>query len=195
MSAETISPRRLFELRNADVDVELIDVRTPAEYREMHVSFARNVPLDRLSAATLTTDRTGSPQPLYVICRSGGRGKRACEMLIASGRENVINVEGGTLAWEQAGLPVVRGEKAISLERQVRIAAGSLVLIGSALGALIHPYWFGLAAFVGAGLVFAGVTDTCGMGLILARMPWNQGSASSDESSPAAACSTSQANS
>ncbi len=69
---------------------------------------------------------------------------------------------------------MVRGKKTISLERQVRIAAGTLVLVGSALGAFVHPYWIGLAAFAGAGLVFAGVTDTCGMAMFLARMPWNQ---------------------
>jgi hypothetical protein len=86
----------------------------------------------------------------------------------------VINIEGGTNACIVAGLPVVRGKKAISLERQVRIAAGLLVLLGVILGWLVHPAFFGLAAFVGAGLVFAGVTDTCGMGMILARMPWNQ---------------------
>jgi hypothetical protein len=74
----------------------------------------------------------------------------------------------------ECGLPVVRGKKAISLERQVRIAAGLLVLLGALLGWLVHPALVGLSAFVGAGLVFAGVTDTCGMGLLLARMPWNQ---------------------
>ncbi len=86
----------------------------------------------------------------------------------------MVNVEGGTQAWDQAGLPVVRGQQAMSLERQVRIAAGSLVVLGSALGAFVSPYWIGLAAFVGAGLVFAGITDTCGMGMLLARMPWNK---------------------
>jgi predicted branched-subunit amino acid permease len=74
-----------------------------------------------------------------------------------------------------AGLPVVKGSKsAISIERQVRIGAGSLVLIGVILGFLIHPAFFGLTAFIGAGLVFAGVTDWCGMGLLLARAPWNR---------------------
>jgi hypothetical protein len=86
----------------------------------------------------------------------------------------VVNVEGGTQAWAQAALPVVRGKKAISLERQVRIAAGSLVLIGSLLSYFAHPYWIALPAFVGAGLLFSGITDTCGMGMLLARMPWNQ---------------------
>ena len=83
-------------------------------------------------------------------------------------------MEGGTLACEAANLPVVRGQKAISLERQVRIAAGSLVLIGAILGFWVDPYWIALAAFVGAGLIFAGITDTCGMAMLLARMPWNQ---------------------
>ena len=106
---------------------------------------------------------------------AAGRGAaKACEKFVAAGFTNVVNVEGGVLAWEQAGLPVVRGKKAMSLERQVRIAAGSLVVLGSALGFFVHPYFMAVPAFVGAGLVFAGVTDTCGMGMMLARMPWNQ---------------------
>ena len=119
--------------------------------------------------------RDGSAQePLYVICRSGGRGRQACEKFLQAGFSNVVNVEGGTTACVEAGLPVVRGRKAISLERQVRIAAGSLVLLGAVLGWFVHPAFVGLSAFVGAGLMFAGITDTCGMGMILARMPWNQ---------------------
>ncbi len=119
--------------------------------------------------------RDGSAQePLYVICRSGGRGRQACEKFLQAGFSNVVNVEGGTTACVEAGLPVVRGRKAISLERQVRIAAGSLVLLGAVLGWFVHPALVGLSAFVGAGLMFAGITDTCGMGMILARMPWNQ---------------------
>ena len=85
-----------------------------------------------------------------------------------------MNVEGGTQAWEQAGLPVVRGKKTISLERQVRIAAGALVFLGTILGAAVSPYLLIIPGFVGAGLVFAGITDTCGMGMMLAKMPWNQ---------------------
>lgn len=172
MSITSITPQQLSELKTSGQEVDLIDVRIPVEFREVHVEFARNVPLDRLDAARLAAEQNGSP--LYVICRSGSRGQQACERLLSAGLTNVVNVAGGTLAWEQAGLPVVRGEKAISLERQVRIAAGTLVLIGSVLGAFVHPYWIGLAAFVGAGLIFAGVTDTCGMAMLLARMPWNQ---------------------
>jgi rhodanese-related sulfurtransferase len=174
MSVTKMSPKQLHDLVQSGASIELIDVRTPVEYREVHVGFARNVPLDQLDAAKFASGRGDSAQPLYVICRSGSRGKQACEKFLSAGYTNVVNVEGGTQAWDQAGLPVVRGKKAISLERQVRIAAGSLVLVGSVLGAFVSLYWIGLAAFVGAGLVFAGITDTCGMGMMLARMPWNQ---------------------
>ncbi len=169
MSAPAISPRRLAERRAAGETVELIDVRTPVEFREVHAEGARNVPLDRLDPAAF-----GGAGPVYVICKSGGRGRQACEKLLAAGVAAVTNVEGGTQAWVDAGLPVVRGKAAVSLERQVRIAAGALVLLGSGLAWFVDPAFVGLAAFVGAGLVFAGVTDTCGMGLLLARMPWNR---------------------
>lgn len=192
MSIETITPQKLAELVQSGVPVDLIDVRTPVEFREVHVAFARNLPLDLLDASRVAADRGSSGQPLYVICRSGKRAQQACEKLIAAGLTQVVNVEGGTQAWDQAGLPVVRGPKTISLERQVRIAAGALVLVGAALGAFVHPAGIALSAFVGAGLVFAGITDTCGMGLLLARMPWNRSSAppSSASGPAAAACPT-----
>ncbi len=175
MGVTTITPKELEDLRREGRAVDLIDVRTPVEYREVHAEVARSVPLDRLDPRALVAARSGTErEPVYTICRSGSRGRQACEAFHAAGFTNVVNVEGGTLAWEQAGLPVVRGKKAVSLERQVRIAAGSLVVFGSALGAFVHPAFLGLSAFVGAGLVFAGVTDTCGMGMILARMPWNR---------------------
>lgn len=175
MNASAISPAALAEICKQGTKIELIDVRTPVEYREVHVETARNVPLDQLDAPVLFEARNGSAsEPLYVICHSGSRGQQACEKLLKAGFTNVINVEGGTSACIKAGLPVVRGKKAVSLERQVRIAAGSLVLLGAGLGWFVHPAFFGLSAFVGAGLVFAGITDTCGMALVLARMPWNQ---------------------
>ena len=173
MSVASISPRQLSDLVRSGAAVDLIDVRTPVEFREVHVGFARNLPLDQLEAGQVQAQRQSSDQPLYVICRSGSRGRQACEKLIAGGVTNVVNVEGGTLAWDQAGLPVVRGKKAISLERQVRIVAGSLVFIGSLL-AITSPWWLILPGFIGAGLTFAGITDTCGMAMMLAKMPWNQ---------------------
>ena len=174
MTIATISPKQLSDALQAGKSIELIDVRTPVEFREVHVDFARNVPLDQLNAAHIAAGRNGLSEPLYVICRSGNRAKQACEKFVAAGDTNVVNVEGGTLAWEQAGLPVTRGKQAISLERQVRIAAGLLVLTGAVLGYFVNLNWIGLSAFVGAGLAFAGITDTCAMGMLLARMPWNQ---------------------
>lgn len=175
MNITVIKPQELAELSKEVQKFDLIDVRTPVEYREVHVEFARNVPLDQLDPAALMQARNGSAnEPLYVICRSGSRGQQACEKFLKAGFSNVVNIEGGTLACVEAGLPVVRGKKAMSLERQVRIAAGLLVVTGSALGYFVNPYWIGLAAFVGAGLAFAGITNTCAMGMMLARMPWNQ---------------------
>jgi len=180
MAIATISPPDLAARLKRGEAHDLIDVRTPVEYREVHVDIARNVPLDQLDPAALMEVRNGSAnEPLYLICRSGSRGQQACEKFLKAGFTNVVNVEGGTMACVEAGLPVTRGKSTISLERQVRIAAGLLVVAGSALGYFVHPYWIGLAAFIGAGLTFAGITDTCGMGMILARMPWNQVDASS----------------
>jgi rhodanese-related sulfurtransferase len=175
MSGQTsVSVSRLAELgKQGHVDV--IDVRTPVEYREVHATMARNVPLDSLDPHAVMKARNGSGEnPLYVMCRSGNRSSQACKKFVDAGYTNVVNVEGGATAWDRAGLPVIRGKKAISLERQVRIAAGFLVLLGAVLGYLVHPYFIGLSAFVGAGLMFAGITDTCGMAMVLAKMPWNQ---------------------
>jgi len=175
MSATTITPGELERLRREGCAVDLLDVRTPAEYRESHAEGARLVPLNALDPTKVMEARQGEAgEPLYLICQSGARSRQAAERFLAAGFTNVVSVEGGTSAWEQAGLPVIRGKKTVSLERQVRIAAGSLVLLGTLLGVLVHPGFLGLSAFVGAGLVFAGVTDTCGMGMLLARMPWNQ---------------------
>ena len=173
-NVQTISVQQLAS-RQQQGDLDLIDVRTPVEFREVHVVRARNVPLDSLDPAAVMEARNGlADQPLYVVCQGGNRSSRACEKFIAAGFENVVSVDGGTNAWDAAGLPVVRGKKAISLERQVRITAGLLVLVGAVLGYLVHPYFIGLSAFIGAGLTFSGLTDTCGIAMMLAKMPWNQ---------------------
>lgn len=175
MDVKTIAPNDLEKLRRDRGSIDLVDVRTPAEFREVHAVSARNIPLDALKPDELMASRNGRRnEPIYVICRSDNRGKKACERLMAAGYNNVFNVAGGTLAWADLGLPVVRGKKTISLERQVRIAAGSLVMLGAVLALLVHPWFALLSAFVGGGLVFAGMTDTCGMAMLLARMPWNQ---------------------
>lgn len=172
----TISPSSLADLRRRGDGVMLIDVRTPAEYDEVHVEGAHNIPLDRLDPRAIAADLAGKTGgPLYFVCKSGGRSQKACEQMIAAGINNVVSVEGGTSACEAVGMKVARsGRKVMSLERQVRICAGGLVVLGAVLGHFVNPAWHGLSAFIGAGLVFAGVTDTCGMAMMLAKMPWNQ---------------------
>jgi rhodanese-related sulfurtransferase len=178
MSYTTITADELKKRHVADESLELIDVRTPKEFGEVHLTFAQNVPLDRLNPHDLLSNRDGhTGKPLYVICRSGKRSEMACQKITAAGYRDIVNVEGGTQACVDAGLPVIRGQKAMSLERQVRIVAGLMVLVGVALGYLVHPWIFALSGAIGAGLIFAGVTDTCMMGNLLAKMPWNQASA------------------
>ena len=174
MDEPTLTPTELEKLPRRGEAGELIEVRTPTEYRELRAESARLVLLDVLDPKAVMDSRNGSKDhPLDSICRSGSRGRTATEKFHVAGFTNILNVEGGSIAWVQAGLAVVRGKKAMSFERQVRIAAESLVVLGMALGTFIHPAFLGLSAFVGAGLVFAGLTDTCGMGMALCGMPWN----------------------
>lgn len=130
------------------------------------------MPLDRFDAAGVAATIPAGAT-VHLLCKSGARAAMAAQQLAAAGCPCVV-VEGGTDAWAGAGLPVVRGKRAVSLERQVRIVAGLLVLTGVVLGYTVHPYAFGLAGLVGAGLAIAGITDTCLMGMLLARMPWNR---------------------
>jgi rhodanese-related sulfurtransferase len=172
----TISPVELQNILVVQPNSPLIDVRTPVEFAEVHVPQARNIPLDEINPREFAASgRVRKDQPVYFLCRSGQRATKAAEKFAKEGFTQPILVEGGTLAWIEANLPVTRGKSnVISLERQVRIAAGSLVLTGVLLGWFVHRGFFGLSAFVGAGLVFAGITDFCGMGLLLAKSPWNK---------------------
>ena len=175
MPVQTMSPIDVYRLGQDGKPLQIIDVRTPVEFLEVHAEGAQSIPLDKLDPKKVMSGRNcAANEPLFFICKSGSRSAKAVERFQAAGFDNVISVHGGTAAWEQAGLPVVRGiKKVMSLERQVRIVAGLLVLLGSGLGWHFHPAFHALAAFVGAGLVFAGVSDWCGMGLLLAKMPWN----------------------
>jgi rhodanese-related sulfurtransferase len=150
----------------------LLDVRTPAEFEEMHIPGAILHPLSGLQAEEVRRLAEGK-SACILVCRSGARATEAAKKLLSSGLETPCVLEGGVMAWEAAGYEVARGRKTISLERQVRIAAGTLVLSGVLLGTFVNPLWLVLSGFVGAGLIFAGITDTCGMGMLLARMPWN----------------------
>lgn len=172
---QTIAPHDLEQLRQAGQPLRVIDVRTPAEHAQIHIPGVELMPLDRLDPARLRASGCAADTPLYLVCRGGGRATEAAKRLEENGFHECHVLTGGTLAWEEAGLPVTRGPgKVIPLERQVRIAAGSLVLTGVLLAHFVHPAFIFLSAFIGAGLVFAGITDWCGMGLLLARMPWNR---------------------
>jgi rhodanese-related sulfurtransferase len=153
--------------------VVLLDVRTPAEFGEIHIGGSKSMPLDRLDLAAVKA-ATADAEQCVLICQSGKRAEQAYQKISAAGCDHLAVLDGGVGAWEGAGLPVNRGKKAVSLERQVRIAAGLLVLTGVILGTWVHSGFFGISAFVGAGLIFAGVTDWCGMAMLLAKMPWNQ---------------------
>ncbi len=172
---KTIKPPELHQLSTTRPDLVLLDVRTPVEFHAEHIAGARNIPLDQLDPARLVEEAQLSKlEPVYLLCQSGGRATKAAEKFAQAGLENAVVVEGGTQGWIEAGLPVERGtSKVISLERQVRIGAGSLVVLGVLLAIFVHPYFIALSGFVGVGLVFAGATDWCGMGLLLAKAPWN----------------------
>ncbi len=150
----------------------VIDVRSPVEVLGESVPGAVAVPLDQLEARL--DEVRAVPAPRLLLCRSGARAGKAMETLTALGVDGLSVMSGGLEAYRAAGGSTVSAGSHMSLERQVRVAAGSLSLLGVILGFLLHPGFFGLSGFVGAGLVFAGVTDWCGMGLLLARAPWNQ---------------------
>jgi rhodanese-related sulfurtransferase len=172
----TITPAEISVRLAAEPGLTLIDVRTPAEFAELRAAPARNLPLPDVSPATLAALGHADPAaPVYLLCQSGKRAESACARLTAAGFAKAVVVSGGTEAWAAAGLPVVQGStKAIGIERQVRIGAGALVVLGVVLGQTVNVNFVWLSAFVGAGLVFAGVTGFCGMGLLLAKAPWNR---------------------
>jgi rhodanese-related sulfurtransferase len=153
-------------------NTQLIDVREYAEFAAGRVAEAKLIPLGEIEKRRNELDHS---QITYVMCRTGNRSSAAQKKLKTLGSTNVINVEGGFDAWKKANLPFEKDEKASwALERQVRFAAGLLVLTGVILSLVVHPYFIIIAAFVGAGLTFSGLTDWCGMAMFLAKMPWNR---------------------
>ena len=168
----SLSPTELRELLDTDSPCQLIDVRPYPDFAIGHIRGAQLMPLDEIPRRLDEIDRA---RPVVLVCRTGKRSAQARETLDAAGFDQASELAGGILAWQQAGLPLdIAARAPWSLERQVRVVAGSLVLLGVALGVTVHPAFLGLSAFIGAGLVFAGVTDWCGMGLLLAKMPWNR---------------------
>jgi rhodanese-related sulfurtransferase len=150
----------------------LVDIREPDEFARRHVKGALSRPLSAFEAAHLKIE---AGKEVVFTCKSGMRTGANCERLARAVDGVAFILEGGVDGWAGAGFPVVEDKNApIEIMRQVQIAAGSLVLVGVALGVLVHPGFFALSAFVGAGLTFAGVTGFCGMARLLALMPWNR---------------------
>jgi len=153
----------------------LIDVRTPAEYRSIHAEGAICFPLNKLQEnAKEIKPLIENDKSILLICRSGSRTKTVYKLLDKQFNNEFFIVEGGTDAWTEKGLPVVRGKTTISLERQVRIGAGIIILLGCLLTFTISKWFLLIPVIVGAGLINAGISDWCGMGLLLAKMPWNK---------------------
>lgn len=164
MDTPTCTPRDAYQALQSGA--LMLDVREYPEWAASHVSGATLLPLGRLKSGEAALPHASE---IYLLCRSGRRATEAAGYLRETGIERPVVVEGGIEAWKNAGLPVRSRKGPISLERQVRIAAGSLVLLG-----LFVPRLRPISYFVGAGLVFAGITDYCGMALLLAKLPWNQ---------------------
>ena len=171
----SIHPHELQHHLATGRSARLLDVRTPGEYAAAHVPGARLIPLDELDAAAFCRERGGDCSPVFVLCQSGGRARRASEKLHRAGAQNCVLVEGGIQAWIDAGLPVNRGEsRVLPLMRQVQIAVGSLSAIGAALALTVNLHFAYIPLVGGSGLLFAGITGFCGLAVLLAKTPWTK---------------------
>jgi rhodanese-related sulfurtransferase len=162
----------------------LVDVSEPDEHARERIAGARLAPLSRVEAGNLVAE---PGKTLVFHCNSGNRTTQAAEMLSRAGGGEVYQLAGGLQAWKAAGLPVVIDRRApLPLMRQVQIGAGSLVLLGTLLTVLVSPWFLVVPAFVGAGLIVAGITGFCGMARVLAHMPWNRSRSASGAPATAA---------
>lgn len=153
-------------------EVLLLDVRTPAEFNEEHLNGAINIPLHELSE---TLDRLRGHNLIYIYCRTGSRSHTASQYLAEAGINGVINLGGGLVAWKELNHDThLNTQVGISIDRQVKLIAGTGVVISILLASLIHPALIGLALFIGSGLTFAGASGICALAILLARMPWNR---------------------
>lgn len=179
--AAGISAADLHALREQARAPLLLDVRTLLEFESERIDGALNLPLDELDARV---DELPEQADVVVVCRTGVRATIAADALGRTGRRARV-LEGGVQAWRRARLPLRVGRKRLPVDRQVQLIAGLSVLVGVTLGTLVSPWWLALSAFFGAGLTFAGATGTCGLALVLLKMPWNRPLALSSEAGSA----------
>jgi rhodanese-related sulfurtransferase len=167
-----LHPADLEQRLAGGADVRLLDVRTAAEFESAHIPGAYNVPLDTLGEHADELARHLDEQ-VVLICRSGARADQACSKLTETGMANLRILEGGMLSWDDGKRPVRRGRQRWDLERQVRLVAGSIVLAGI-VGSLAVPELKFVSGAVGLGLTVAALTNTCAMGMLLAKLPYNR---------------------
>jgi rhodanese-related sulfurtransferase len=171
----SVAPRDLHRLLAQGAPALLLDVRTPGEFAEAHVPGARLLPLDDLDPAAFQRELGDAARPVYVLCHSGGRARKAIDKLERAGVLGCVLVTGGTQGWMDAGLPVERARGGVlPLMRQVLIAVGFISAAGAALALVVNPLFAIIPLLTGCGLLFAGLTGFCGLALLLARMPWNR---------------------
>ncbi len=170
---ETVSAEDFARLLRQQ-DCTIVDVRSGSEYRSERLANSLHIPLQDLSGTHEALTALPADRTLYLLCQSGKRAQAAADRLCTACARKLVVIDGGLNALKQHKVETEHQTEGLSLERQVRIAAGALVIIGVLLGALLHPAGYALSAIVGAGLVLAGATNWCGMGLLLARMPWNR---------------------
>ena len=170
MTVKTIDAREAKRLM-AEKGAQLVDIREPMEHARESIPGARLVPLSQMGAHDFSRD---CPAVIF-HCQAGVRTTNNADKLSACGAPEIYLLKGGLAGWKEAGLPTsLDRSKPIELQRQVQIAAGSLVLLGLILAVSVSPWFAGLSAFVGCGLVFAGISGWCGMARLLAVMPWNR---------------------
>ena len=168
--APVVAPAEFHARLDGDAPPFLLDVRTLLEFQSERIEGSHSIPLDQLDARV---DEIPERAEVVVVCRTGVRATIAAESLAGSGRRARV-LDGGMVAWRRARLPVREGRKRLAVDRQVQLIAGSMVLTGVALGTLVSPWFLAMSAFFGAGLTFAGATGTCGLALLLMRLPWNR---------------------
>lgn len=171
-SLELVSPRDVSLLVQKDPQARFLDVRSALEFSQAHIKGSINVPIDML--AVKIPELSQSKLNYIVLCRTGSRSSMAADMLIQAGIHNVKVMDGGLTRWQKEGLPVIKGEGGMSLERQIRLIAGSLVLLGIILSLTLNGMFIFISVFVSCGLIFAGLTDNCLMGMLLMKLPYNK---------------------
>ena len=173
-----IPPMELMRRLERDANAAVLDVRSPAEYQAGHIPGARLIPVDEIDvsnvAEVIDQDDVKAENPIYLTCHAGARAEKAAHVLSDAGMKNLTLVQGGTEGWRKAGLPVNKCGSALSLERQVQIAVGSLLILKVLFGFTVHELFFIAGAAIGVGLITAGITRWCGMAQLMARMPWNR---------------------